>query len=67
MSEQCLLQALQRELALERAARQELEKQSVLKTRQLWHQREQQDKEVQQYQVTHEQPYRPNEHNPIVS
>jgi hypothetical protein len=76
MSDQSVLQALQRELAIEKAARQELEvclnafqghshhsssppeifvgcaqKQTVLKTRQLWHLREQQDKEVQQYQV----------------
>lgn len=45
------LSQLQRELALERAAREELERQTVLKTRQLWQLRDQQDKEVQQYQV----------------
>jgi hypothetical protein len=99
MAGPALLQALQRELAIEKAARQELEvgswghcflcnlvlqmvhmhhdssgdltslfgtrrrkgltsilftllqKQTVLKTRQLWHLREQQDKETKQYQV----------------
>jgi hypothetical protein len=51
MASEQLLQSLQRELAIEKAAREELERQTVLKTRQLWHLREQNDKELQQYQV----------------